>query len=69
MTVDGSPTIPSMPQPSPRFAKLAEAFRQSKQRGWWIPSAEGGWTTPSEEEWGRPPVPLPSKGAEQLQTK
>jgi hypothetical protein len=58
-----------MPEPSPRFKKLAEAFKASKHPGWWIPSAEGGWTTPSEEEWGHRPRPIPFKGVEQSQDK
>ena len=48
-----------MPEPSPRFKELAKAFNDSKHPGWWIPSAEGGWTTPSEEEWGKRPSPIP----------
>jgi hypothetical protein len=58
-----------MSEPSPRFKDLVKDFKDSKYPGWWIPSAEGGWTTPSEKDWGHPPLPIPSKGTEQLKAK
>lgn len=37
----------------PRFKELAEALANPDHPGWRIGSAEGGWTTPSVEEWGQ----------------
>lgn len=41
----------------PRFKELAEALKNPNHPGWRIGSAEGGWVTPSAEEWGRPTPP------------
>lgn len=38
----------------PSFKELAEAFTNPNLSGWSIGSAEAGWATPSEEEWGKP---------------
>jgi hypothetical protein len=46
-----------MPLP-PSFKELAEAFTNPNLSGWSIGSAEAGWATPSEEEWGKPAAPL-----------
>ncbi len=58
--------MPSMAQLPPRFKELAEAFGNPDHPGWSIGSAEAGWATPSEEEWGKttaapaPPEPQPA---------
>jgi hypothetical protein len=34
-----------------RFRRLADSFENPTEGGWWIPSAEGAWFTPTEQEW------------------
>jgi hypothetical protein len=52
-----------------RFSELAEAFNDPNYPGWSIGSAEAGWVTPSEKEWGRPPQATDTTQAtEALQT-
>jgi hypothetical protein len=38
----------------PLFEELVEAFEDPDHPGWSVGSAEGGWVTPSEDEWGKP---------------
>ena len=36
-----------------QFKELADVLNGAKRAGWSIGSAEGGWATPSKEEWGK----------------
>ncbi len=36
-----------------QFEELEKALRGSDRSGWSIGSAEGGWATPTKDEWGR----------------
>jgi hypothetical protein len=44
-----------------QFEELEKAFRDPNHPGWSIGSAEGGWATPSKEEWGKKPKPPPAQ--------
>ena len=37
-----------------QFDELDRVFRKTTRSGWSIGSAEGGWTTPSKADWGKP---------------
>jgi hypothetical protein len=50
----------------PSFKELAEAFTNPNLSGWSIGSAEAGWATPSEEEWGKPAVAPQATSVTQL---
>lgn len=42
----------SMDDFPPDFQDLAEALDEVAPSGWTVGSAEGGWATPSKDEWG-----------------
>jgi hypothetical protein len=50
----------------PSFKELAEAFTNPNLSGWSIGSAEAGWATPTEEEWGKPAAAPESTPVAQL---
>ena len=39
----------------PQFEELHKALEDPEYPGWSIGSAEGGWATPSKEEWAKRP--------------
>lgn len=52
----------------PQFKELHKALEDPEHPGWSIGSAEGGWATPSKEEWGKRPKSRPAPPPEQSQS-
>jgi hypothetical protein len=68
MTSAGPSRLLAMSKSS-RSPKKLDRAPKTKRSGWWIPSAEGGWTTPSEADWGKRPAWIPSSPQEQSSAK
>lgn len=51
----------------PQFEELEKALEDPEHPGWSIGSAEGGWATPTKEEWGKRPKDAPASPSKQDQ--